>query len=159
MLKVWNVSEERSEISADVSLLNSLISRDNSLEVYDDKSVISEEVSDWTDEISREVSLLRSLISVLKVWNVSEERSSNSLPFSSRSVLISLLSSLEVYDDKSVISEEVNDWTTEISREVSLLRSEISVLRLWKVSEERSEISADVSLLNSLISRDNSLDV
>ena len=64
-----------------------------------------------------------------------------------------------MYWDKSVISLEVSDWTPLISRDVSLDKSDISVLRVWKVREERSEISCDVSLLSSDISRDNSLDV
>ena len=109
MLSEENVSEERSLISEEVATLNSLISRDNSLEVYDDKSLISLEVNDCTTLISSEVSLLRSLISVLNVLNTNEDKSSNSLPFSSRNVLISRFNSLEVYDDKSVISLEAND--------------------------------------------------
>ena len=108
MLSVENVREERSDISVEVVALCSAISRDNSLEVYDDKSLISLEVNDCTTLISREVSLDKSDISVLKVEKVIEDKSSNSLPFSSRSVLISRFNSLEVYDDKSVISLEVN---------------------------------------------------
>ena len=46
-----------------------------------------------------------------------------------------------------------------ISCDVSLLRSEISVLRVEKVSAERSDISTVVDEVKSLISRDNSLDV
>ena len=46
MLRVENVNEERSIISEEVVALNSFISRDNSLEVYDDKSVISLEAND-----------------------------------------------------------------------------------------------------------------
>ena len=109
MLSVEKVSEERSEISTEVALLCSAISRDNSLDVYDDKSLISLEVNDCTTLISREVSLLRSEISVLKVEKVKEDKSSNSLPFSSLIVLISRFNSLEVYDDKSVISLDVSD--------------------------------------------------
>ena len=45
-LIVEKAIDDRSEISTLVSLLNSLISRDSSLEVYSDKSVISEEVKD-----------------------------------------------------------------------------------------------------------------
>ena len=45
MLSEENVSEERSVISVEVDALNSPISRDNSLEVYDDKSLISLDVS------------------------------------------------------------------------------------------------------------------
>ena len=52
MLSVENVREERSLISEEVDALNSLISRDNSLDVYDDKSLISLEVRDWTTLIS-----------------------------------------------------------------------------------------------------------
>ena len=72
-------------ISRAVSLLRSLISLDNSLEVYEDRSLISYDVKDWTVEISIEVSLERSLISVLSVLKVNEERS-----------LISLDNSLDV---------------------------------------------------------------
>ena len=96
MLNVWNVSEERSLISADVSLLNSLISLESSEEVYPERSSISLEVNDFTTLISIEVSLLKSLISVLSVLNTTEDKSSNSLPFSSRKVLTSLFNSLEV---------------------------------------------------------------
>ena len=46
MLSVENVSAERSDMSAVVDDVKSLISRDNSLDVYDDKSLISLEVSD-----------------------------------------------------------------------------------------------------------------
>ena len=46
-----------------------------------------------------------------------------------------------------------------MSRAVSLLRSDISVLSVKKVSEERSDMSEVVSELRSIISRDNSLDV
>ena len=46
-----------------------------------------------------------------------------------------------------------------ISTDVSLDKSEISVLKVRKVSEERSLISADVSLLISLISLESSLEV
>ena len=73
--------------------------------------------------------------------------------------LISRDNSLDVYDDKSEISLDVRDWTVLISRDVSLLRSEISVLSVEKVSAERSDISAVVDDVKSLISRDNSLDV
>jgi len=79
VLSVENVSEERSVISEEVDWLNSLISRDNSLEVYDDKSLISLEVKDWTTLISREVSLDKSDISVLNVENVIDDKSSTSL--------------------------------------------------------------------------------
>jgi len=64
---------------------------------------------------------------VLKVLNTTDDKSSNSVPFSSRSVLTSLLSSLEVYPDKSSISLDVKDFATLISIEVSLDKSEISV--------------------------------
>ena len=47
--------------------MSSLISRDNSLDVYDDRSAISVEVKDDKFSTSRVVSLLRSLISVLSV--------------------------------------------------------------------------------------------
>ena len=79
MLKDKKVRDDKSDISAEVEELNSLISRDNSLEVYDDKSDISAEVRDWTTLISRDVSLLRSEISVLSVENVIDDKSSTSL--------------------------------------------------------------------------------
>ena len=96
MLKLENVSEERSVISTEVVVLCSAISLDNSLEVYDDKSVISLETSVCTALISVDVSLDRSEISVLRVLNTNEDKSSNSLPFSSRRVLTSLDNSLAV---------------------------------------------------------------
>ena len=43
--------------------------------------------------------------------------------------------------------------------EVSLDKSEISVLNVWNVSDDKSLISTDVSLLNSLISLESSLEV
>ena len=46
MLNVEKVREERSDISTEVVELCSAISRDNSLDVYDDKSAISLEVND-----------------------------------------------------------------------------------------------------------------
>ena len=58
-----------------------------------------------------------------------------------------------------MISNEVNDFATLISIDVSLDKSLISVLSVWNVSDDKSEISVDISLLNSLISRDNSLEV
>ena len=79
MLKDKKVRDDKSDISEEVEELNSLISRDNSLEVYDDKSDISAEVRDWTTLISRDVSLLRSEISVLSVENVIDDKSSTSL--------------------------------------------------------------------------------
>ena len=72
-----------------VSLLKSLISLDNSLEVYDDTSVI-------TASISRDVSLLKSLISVLNVWNIKEDKSAILLTVSLLKSLISLDNSLDV---------------------------------------------------------------
>ena len=59
----------------------------------------------------------------------------------------------------ALISFEVRDLTELISCTVSLLRLLISVLRVEKVSAERSDISEVVNELRSLISRDNSLDV
>ena len=70
--------------------------------------MISLDVNDLTALISLDVSLDKSEISVLSVLNTNEDKSSNSLPFSSRKVLISRRNSLEVYDDKSVISLDVN---------------------------------------------------
>ena len=70
-----------------------------------------------------------------------------------------MLSVLNTTEDNSVISLDVNDFATLISIEVSLLKSEISVLNVWNVSEDKSLTSTDVSLLNSLISRDSSLEV
>ena len=121
--------------------------------------VMLEANSDFVDEISRDVSLLRSLISVLSVEKVSAERSDMSAVVDEVKSLISRDNSLDVYDDKSLISLDVRDWTALISCDVSLLRSEISVLSVEKVSAEISEISAVVDEVKSLISRDNSLDV
>ena len=59
--------------------------------------------------ISRDVSLLRSLISVLSVEKVSAERSDMSDVVDDVRSLISRDNSLEVYDDKSLISSDVND--------------------------------------------------
>ena len=58
-----------------------------------------------------------------------------------------------------VMLETNSDFVDEISRDVSLLRSDISVLSVVKVSAERSDMSAVVDEVKSLISRDNSLDV
>ena len=96
MLSEENVKDERSLISEEVVALCSAISRDNSLEVYDDKSLISLEVNDCTTLISSDVSLDKSEISVLNVLNTNEDKSSNSLPFSFRNVVISRFNSLEV---------------------------------------------------------------
>ena len=85
MLSEENVSEERS-----------VISRDNSLEVYDDKSAISLEASVWTTLISLDVSLDKSLISVLKDENVNEDKSAISEEVDALNSLISLDNSLEV---------------------------------------------------------------
>ena len=52
-----------------------------------------------------------------------------------------------------------SDFVDDISRYVSLLRSEISVLSDEKVREDKSDISTEVVELCSAISRDNSLDV
>ena len=57
------------------------------------------------------------------------------------------------------IVETNSDFVEEISRDVSLLRSDISVLSVVKVSAERSDMSTVVDDVRSLISRDNSLDV
>jgi hypothetical protein len=46
VLSVENVTDDKSDISEEVDALSSAISRDNSLEVYDDKSLISLEVND-----------------------------------------------------------------------------------------------------------------
>jgi len=62
-----------------------------------------EDKNDFVADISIDVSLLKSLISVLNVWNVSDDKSSNSLPFSALSSLTSRDNSLDVYPDKSVI--------------------------------------------------------
>ena len=96
---------------------------------------------------------------MLSVENVKEERSDISVEVVALCSAISRDNSLEVYDDKSLISLEVNDCTTLISREVSLLKSLISVLKVEKVNEERSDISVEVVALCSAISRDNSLEV
>ena len=148
VLMVLNVKVERSvtvdkvveifvEILVDVSVLNSPISRDNSVEVYPDKSPISLEVNAFTllisVEISRVVSLLKS--------KISRDSSIDVYPLKS---VICLVSSVEVYPDKSPISLEVNAFTllisVEISRVVSLLKSLISVVIVSNVKEERSVI-------------------
>ena len=67
MLNVWNVNEDKSLISVDVSLLNSLISLESSLDVYPLKSAISLDVNDFATLISIDVSLDKSEISVLSV--------------------------------------------------------------------------------------------
>ena len=96
---------------------------------------------------------------MLNVEKVSAERSDMSAAVDDVRSLISRDNSLEVYDDKSLISLDVRDWTALISRDVSLLRSDISVLSVEKVSAERSDISDVLDEIRSLISRDNSLDV
>ena len=96
---------------------------------------------------------------MLSVEKVSAERSDMSAVVDEVKSLISLDNSLDVYDDKSLISLDVSDWTTLISRDVSLLRSLISVLSVEKVSAERSDMSAAADEVKSLISRDNSVDV
>ena len=58
-----------------------------------------------------------------------------------------------------LIVDNNSDFVDEISREVSLLISLISVLKVKNVSEDKSDISEEVDALNSLISRDNSLEV
>ena len=58
-----------------------------------------------------------------------------------------------------LIVDSNSDLVDDISLEVSLDKSEISVLSVKNVSDDKSEISEDVDTLNSLISRDNSLEV
>ena len=58
-----------------------------------------------------------------------------------------------------LIVDNNSDFVDETSREVSLDKSLISVLKDENVNEERSVISEEVDELNSLISRDNSLEV
>ena len=58
-----------------------------------------------------------------------------------------------------LIVDSNSDFVDDISRDVSLLRSEISVLSDEKVREDKSDISTEVVELCSAISRDNSLDV
>ena len=128
MLSVEKVRAERSDMSAAVDDVKSLISRDNSLDVYDDKSLISLEVRDLTELMSRTVSLLRSLISVFKVENVSEERSDISAAVDELKSLISRDNSLDVYDDKSEISFEVRDAKIVAQRAAS----ESSNRKKWK---------------------------
>ena len=48
-----------------------------------------------------------------------------------------------------------SDFVDDISRDVSLLRSEISVLKVEKVIEDKSSISIEVASRSSDISRDN----
>ena len=62
--------------------------------------------------------------------------------------------------DMSVLIVESNsDLVDDTSLEVSLDKSLISVLNVEKVNEERSLISTEVVELCSAISRDNSLEV
>ena len=58
-----------------------------------------------------------------------------------------------------LIVDSNSDLVDDNSLEVSLLKSDISVLSVKNVSDDKSEISEDVDTLNSLISRDNSLEV
>ena len=58
-----------------------------------------------------------------------------------------------------LIVDSNSDFVDDISRDVSLLRSEISVLSDEKVREDKSDISTEVVELCSAISLDNSLDV
>ena len=48
-----------------------------------------------------------------------------------------------------LIVDSNSDFVDETSREVSLLKSDISVLSVKKVNEERSDISEEVDKLNS----------
>jgi len=57
-----------------------------------------------------------------------------------------------------LIVETNSDFVDDISRDVSLLRSEISVLKVEKVIEDKSSISIEVASRSSDISRNNSLE-
>ena len=62
--------------------------------------------------------------------------------------------------DMSVLIVESNsDFVDETSREVSLDKSDISVLNVENVNDDKSDISEEVVALCSAISRDNSLEV
>ena len=52
-----------------------------------------------------------------------------------------------------------SDFVDETSLDVSLDKSDISVLSEENVSDDKSDISEEVDRLNSLISLDNSLEV
>ena len=142
VLSVKKVSDERSDMSRIVDEL---------------KSEISLDVNDLTVLISRVVSLLRSAISVLNVKKVSEERSDMSRVVAELRSLISRDNSLEVYDDKSLISLDVSDLTVLISRVVSLLRSAISVLSVLNINEDKSLISVLNASLKSTMSVEREL--
>ena len=58
-----------------------------------------------------------------------------------------------------LIVESNSDFVEDTSLEVSLLKSDISVLSDENVSDDKSDISAEVVALCSAISRDNSLEV
>ena len=58
-----------------------------------------------------------------------------------------------------LIVESNSDFVYETSREVSLDKSEISVLNVENVNDDKSDISEEVVALCSAISRDNSLEV
>ena len=57
-----------------------------------------------------------------------------------------------MYPDKSAISYEVSDWTTLTSLEVSLLKSDISVLRVLNTIDDKSLTSLLNASLKSFIS-------
>ena len=58
-----------------------------------------------------------------------------------------------------LIVDSNSDLVDDISLEVSLLKSDISVLNDENVSDDKSDISEEVVALCSAISRDNSLEV
>ena len=58
-----------------------------------------------------------------------------------------------------LIVDSNSDFVEDTSLEVSLLKSEISVLNDENVSDDKSDISEEVVALCSAISRDNSLEV
>ena len=58
-----------------------------------------------------------------------------------------------------LIVESNSDFVEDTSLEVSLLKSDISVLNDENVSDDKSDISEEVVALCSAISRDNSLEV
>ena len=58
-----------------------------------------------------------------------------------------------------LIVDSNSDFVEDTSLEVSLLKSDISVLNDENVSDDKSDISEEVVALCSAISRDNSLEV
>ena len=134
---VWNVIDDKSAISLTVSLLKSLISLDNSIETYPDKSVILD-----SNDVSTEIARAFSLLTLAEI----------------STMLLIIVAKLK---DGSFGSPN----TSAISFNVSNVSGapanmfEMSTRILVNTASERSAMSLTVSLLKSLISRCSSLDV